>query len=197
MNDRLEGLPPAMIAPAHAKPRPAAPAAGATRRWLTIGLLVALVVLTVTALRVWVAEPFAIPSESMAPTLRGGDSVLVDKLAYRTADPRVGDLAVFHAPGSGEITLKRIVAAAGDTVGIEDGVLYVNGKRRVEPYADPEAIDSVYFGPVEVPAGAVFALGDNRGDSADSRRFGAISTAELIGRVRARVWPPNRWGVPR
>jgi signal peptidase I len=197
MSDRLEGLPPAMVAPAHARPRPAAPAASAGRRWLTIGLLVALVVLTVTALRVWVAEPFAIPSESMAPTLRGGDSVLVDKLAYRGAAPRRGDLTVFHAPGSGEITLKRVVAVAGDTVGIEDGVLVVNGRRPAEPYADPDAIDSVYFGPVEVAAGTVFVLGDNRGDSADSRRFGAVSTADVIGRVRARVWPPNRWGAPR
>jgi signal peptidase I len=197
MSDRLEGLPPAMVAPAHAKPRPAAPAAGAGRRWLTIGFLVALIVLTASALRLWVAEPFGIPSESMAPTLRGGDSVLVDKLAYRGADPSVGDLAVFRAPGSGEITLKRVVAVGGDTVGIEDGVLVVNGKRPAEPYADPDAIDSVYFGPVEVAAGTVFVLGDNRGDSADSRRFGAVPTADLIGRVRARVWPPNRWGVPR
>ena len=100
-------------------------------------------------------------------------------------------------PGSGEITLKRIVAVAGDTVGIEDGVLYVNGKRRVEPYADPEAIDSVFFGPVE--------RARRRGVRARRqprrlRRLAALRRhpdRRLIGRVRARVWPPNRWGLPR
>jgi signal peptidase I len=85
-----------------------------------IGLIVLLVLV-----RVFVAEPFRIPSESMAPTLRPGDQALVDKLAGRS--PRFGDLIAFHAPRSGEILLKRVVGVAGDTVGLEDGVLVVDG----------------------------------------------------------------------
>ena len=158
--------------------------------------MLALAVVILVGLRLFVLEPFRIPSDSMAPTLLPGDRVLVDKRAYRDGVARRGDLAVFRAPRTGEILLKRIVAVAGDTVGIEDGVLVVDGRRPREPYADPESIDSVYFGPVRVPAGTVFVLGDNRANSQDSREFGAVPTGRLIGRVQARTWPPGRWGAP-
>jgi signal peptidase I len=104
---------------------------------------------------------------------------------------------VFHAPRTGDVTLKRAVGLPGDTVAIEDGMLVVNGRRQSEPYADPDAIDSVYFGPARVPADAVFVLGDNRADSVDSRAFGAVPHSDLMGRVRVRLWPPARWGDPQ
>jgi signal peptidase I len=166
-----------------------------TRRRALTALLV-LAAVAVIGLRMFVLEPFRIPSDSMAPTLRSGDQVLVDKRAYRGSGPHRGDLAVFRAPRTGEILLKRVVAVGGDTVGIEDGVLVVDGRRPREPYADPDAIDSVYFGPVRVRPGTIFVLGDNRANSEDSRDFGAVPTGRLIGRVRARIWPPARWGAP-
>ena len=161
---------------------------------LVIGaaLIVALIVV-----RVFVAEPFRIPSQSMAPTLEPGDQALVDKLSYRASSaPRRGDLVVFHEPGTGDLLLKRVVAVGGDTVGIEDGILVVDGKRPREAYTDTKAIDSVYFGPVKVRPGTVFVLGDNRANSVDSRNFGAVPTSSIIGRAVARVWPPGRWGAP-
>ena len=161
---------------------------------LVIGaaLIVALIVV-----RLFVAEPFRIPSQSMAPTLEPGDQALVDKLSYRASSaPRRGDLVVFHEPGTGDLLLKRVVAVGGDTVGIEDGILVVDGKRAREAYTDPKAIDSVYFGPVKVRPGTVFVLGDNRANSVDSRNFGAVPTSSIIGRAVARVWPPGRWGAP-
>ena len=148
-------------------------------------------------LRIYILEPFRIPSDSMAPTLRSGDQVLVDKRAYRDALPRRGELVVFHAPRTGDVTLKRAVGLPGDTVAIEDGVLVVDGRRPREPYADPDAIDSVYFGPVRVRGGTFFVLGDNRANSDDSRDFGAVPTDRIIGRAVARVWPPSRWGTLR
>jgi len=166
-----------------------------TRRRALTALLV-LAAVAVVGLRIFVLEPFRIPSDSMAPTLRPGDQVLVDKHAYHGSGPRRGDLAVFREPRTGEILLKRVVAIGGDTVGIEDGALVVDGRRPREPYADREAVDSVYFGPVRVRAGTVFVLGDNRANSEDSRNFGAVPTGRLIGRVRARIWPPARWGTP-
>jgi signal peptidase I len=153
--------------------------------------LVALIVIV----KVFVAEPFRIPSASMEPTLRPGDQALVDKLSGKS--PRFGDLIAFHAPRTGEILLKRVVGVAGDTVAIEDGVLVVDGRQIHEPYADPKAIDSVYFGPVKVRPGTVFVLGDNRANSEDSREFGAVPTHRIIGRAVARVWPPGRWARPR
>jgi signal peptidase I len=168
-----------------------------SRRRLVLGAIALAVVALVVLLRAFVAEPFGIPSGSMIPTLRPGDSVLVDKLAYRHVAPRRGQLIVFRAPRNGVIEVKRVVAVAGDKVAIEDGALVVNGRRPVEPYTTQAAIDSVYFGPVKVPAGAVFVLGDNRRDSTDSRSFGAVATGRVIGRVRARIWPPAHWGAPR
>jgi signal peptidase I len=176
----------------------AAPTAAAPARRRRPGVVLALVaaLAVVLLLRAVVAEPFGIPSQSMAPTIARGDHVLVDKLAYRGGDlPRHGELVVFHAPRTNEITLKRVVATSGQTVEIRDGLLYVDGRRRREPYTDPDAIDSVFFGPVTVAAGSVFVLGDNRGDSTDSRRFGSVPASELIGRARARIWPPSRWGT--
>jgi signal peptidase I len=164
------------------------PAPRRNRTWIAI----AVVVLVLGGLRLFVLEPFGIPSDSMAPTLVPGDHVLVDRLAYRDDLPRRGELAVFHAPGSGELTLKRVVAVEGQTVALEDGRLVVDGRRPAEPYANADSIDSVFFGPVRVPPDAVFVLGDNRFDSKDSRSFGAVSADDLVGRVRARFWPPSR-----
>jgi signal peptidase I len=164
------------------------------RRPSVLTVAIAVVVLLVVV-KVFVAEPFRIPSESMAPTLRPGDQTLVNKLSGKP--PHRGDLVAFHAPRTGEILLKRVVAVGGDTVGLEDGVLVVDGRKVREPYADPDAIDSVYFGPVRVRPGTVFVMGDNRANSDDSRDFGAVPTDRIIGRAVARVWPPSRWGSLR
>ena len=173
----------------------ASPSGTAARRprrpsLLTIGI--ALVVLLVVV-KIFVAEPFRIPSQSMEPTLKPGDQALVDKLGGKP--PHRGDLVAFHAPRTGEILLKRVVAVGGDTVGLEDGVLVVDGRQIHEPYADPKAIDSVYFGPVRVRPGTIFVMGDNRANSEDSRDFGAVPIDRIIGRAVARVWPPGRWGA--
>lgn len=157
-------------------------------------MLVAAGVLVLLAgpVRAYVAEPFAIPSESMEPTLRPGDHVLVEKLSYRFDSPRRGDLVVFKTPGGGPLSVKRIVGLAGDRVAIEDGVLTIDGKPQDEPYVDLRRMDSVYFGPVAVPRGEVFVLGDNRSDSTDSRDYGAVPRPALIGRVLATLWPVRR-----
>jgi signal peptidase I len=167
-----------------------------TRRRRPSGVAVGVGLIAVLVLvRIFFAEPFRIPSESMEPTLKPGDQALVVKRAGH--DPKRGELVAFHSPRGGEILLKRVVAVGGDTVGLEDGVLVVDGRKVSEPYADPDAIDSVYFGPVNVRPGTVFVMGDNRANSDDSRDFGAVPTDRIIGRAVARVWPPSRWGTLR
>ena len=151
----------------------------------------AAVVLVVVLARTFAAEPFAIPSSSMEPTLRPGDQVLVEKLSYRLGAPHRGDLAVFAEPGDGTLVLKRVVALAGDRVGIEDGALVVDGDPVREPFVDQSRVDSEYFGPVVVPAGRLFVLGDNRAESSDSRNYGTVAERDLIGRVLVRFWPPR------
>jgi signal peptidase I len=180
-------------APAVEEPTGASASTATRRRRRPSGLAVGFALIALLVLvRIFVAEPFRIPTESMSPTLRPGDQALVAKLGAKSPDR--GELVAFHSPQNGEILLKRVVAVGGDTVGLEDGVLVVNGRKVREAYADPDAIDSVYFGPVKVRAGTIFVLGDNRANSEDSRDFGAVRTDSIIGHAVARIWPPSRWG---
>ena len=187
-----------------AAPQAPAPGAGArpTHRAASRGRTVA-VRLLVGALAAGTATfvvlpPLGVTGRSMEPTLRGGDRVLVDGWSVRLTGWHRGDVVVLEPPdgsGTASMLVKRIVGVGGDTVAIRDGVLVVDGVRVDEAYADPDRIDSVYFGPVRVPAGHVFLLGDNRLESVDSRDFGTVPASELSGRVVGTVWPLDRIGV--
>lgn len=161
------------------------------RRWLArLGWGVALT----TVLMLLLVPVAAVSGSSMSPTLADGDHVAVDRWSARVTGWHRGDLVVVEAPaGSPEqgLLVKRVVALSGDVVALRDGVLTVNRHPVDEPYADPDLVDSVYFGPVRVPEGRVFVLGDNRRQSVDSRHFGAVPVPQLRGRVVATVWPPS------
>jgi signal peptidase I len=139
----------------------------------------------------FVVTPLRVQSSSMDPTFRPGDELLVMQPPLLSAQPRRRDLVTLLRPGTGRLLVKRVAAIAGDTVGIEDGVLVVNGAPVDEPYVDHQLMDSVYFGPVTVPAGAVFVLGDNRSGSVDSRSFGPVSLADVRGRVLGSITLPG------
>jgi signal peptidase I len=79
-------------------------------------------------------------------------------------------------------------------VAIRDGVLNLNRRARREPFVDYSRVDSVYFGPVVVPRGAIFVMGDERDNSLDSRTFGPVPEDRIVGRVALRIWPPWRSG---
>jgi signal peptidase I len=180
-------------------------------------LLVAL--LAAWALKAHVAQAYHIPSGSMEPQLAVGDRVVVSRVAYRLHDPRRGDIIVFDAPpvpgvdeGGGiggfleEVLqgvglerpdetelVKRVIALEGETVEARGGRVVVNGRELVEPYL-PADVATADFGPVVVPDGHVFVLGDNRDDSLDSRfTLGPVPEDRIVGRAIARVWPPGRW----
>jgi signal peptidase I len=135
-------------------------------------------------------QPVRVHADSMRPTLHSGDEVLVDRLSLALRPPRRGEVVVANSPVG--LVVKRVAAVGGDTVGIEDGVLVVNGRHEQERYVDYASIDGSYFGPVRVARGDVFLLGDNRGNSEDSRDFGTVSEDEVVGRVLVRVWPLQR-----
>jgi signal peptidase I len=158
-------------------------------RRLITGLLILLGVLL--ALRLFVAEPVKVRSDSMEPTLRPGDQVLVTKAGSRAHTPHRHDIVVLTSPANGQLLIKRVAAVGGDTVGLEDGVLVVNGKSVHEGYVDARLMDGVYFGPIQVPRGMVFVLGDNRSNSIDSRKFGPVPDSRIKGRVLLRLWPPR------
>jgi signal peptidase I len=145
------------------------------------------IALLVTITLVVLVEPVRVSSNSMSPTYRSGNQVLVQKFGAR-AHRR--DVIAFHVPGSSELVIKRVVAVAGDSVGITDGVLTVNGKLLHESFVDYNLMDATFFGPLLVAPGTVFVMGDNRSDSIDSRAFGPIPLNDILGRVVLRVWPP-------
>jgi len=165
-----------------------------TRRLVTVLLLLTAVGL-VALVRVTVAGPVRIASQSMEPTLYAGDVVLVDRRTLDLADVRRGDLVTFANPQGGEESLKRVIALSGDTVSMVDAIIHVNGEPVVEPYVDFSDWEGIFMARVEVPAGSVFLLGDNRGNSVDSRDFGAVPADRLDGRVLLRLWPPVRFGA--
>ncbi len=149
-------------------------------------------------LRTFVLQAFWIPSESMEHTLQAGDRVLVNKLSYRLHEVNRGDIVVFVRPDEqqGEIRdlIKRVIGIEGDVVEGRDNQVFVNGVTIVEPYlASGEFIGD--FAPVEIPAGEVFVMGDNRDESYDSRFFGTVSTDRIVGRAFVLFWPMGRRGL--
>ncbi len=182
-----------------AAPAPTGPALRRTTRRpasRTVVVLVLAVVLVAALglVRTYLVGPVSIASGSMEPTLHAGDVVLVDR---RDVDPRGlahGDLVTFAHPQTGERMLKRVIALPGDSVVMLDAIVHVNDRPVEEPYVDFSDWEGIFTARSVVPAGHVYVLGDNRGDSVDSRDFGPVPTASLDGRYLARLWPVVRVG---
>lgn len=139
--------------------------------------------------RLFVAEPVRTDGRSMEPTLHDGDALVIDLLSYRFVDPAVGDIVVATTPDTGQSVVKRVVAVGGDLIGIEDGVLIRNGRAVDEPYTNQDQMGGYYWGPITVPEGQVFLLGDNRLESVDSREYGPVSIDAIDGRYVFPLWP--------
>jgi signal peptidase I len=202
-----------------------------TKEKTTGGSLLELVVIVAVALglalgiQAFLVKPYRIPSESMVPTLEVGQRVLVDRIGNRFADPKVGDVVVFHPPkGSDDDTcgdgakrrgqacdsptsqradvnfIKRVVAGPGDTLYVKDGHVYRNGKREHDSYINDTCAGDEGRGcnlttPITIPAGHWFMMGDNRGESDDSRFWGPVPRKWIIGEAFATYWPPKRIGL--
>ena len=183
---------------------------GGDARWkktLTrTGVTLLIAALAAVLLRVFVVQPYYIPSASMEPTLHGcpgcnDDHVLVDKISYDVHGVRAGDIVVFHKPENAQVPedvlIKRVIALGGDRISMRKGHVYINGGVLPEGYLNKDhscyaADSSENFAPVKVPNGEVFVMGDNRCNSEDSREFGAIKTSSIIGRAFMIVWPLDR-----
>lgn len=170
--------------------------AKSTIEWIAVivgALVVALVVKT------FLIQAFYIPSESMLPTLKVGDRVLVNKLSYEMGEVSRGDVVVFArpgGPGSDGIAdlIKRVVALPGETVEGRDGEVLVNGRPVDQSYLPPSAVTSD-FGPQTIPAGHVWLMGDNRQASDDSRRFGPVPQSDIVGKAFVTIWPVSELGL--
>lgn len=143
----------------------------------------------------FVLSPRAIDGISMFPYLRNNDFILVYKLEYLTKDPQRGDVVVFKHSETQDY-IKRVIGLPGETVTIQNGKVYVNGKELYEAYLDetvrtqPES--TIREGvPYKVPEGQFVLIGDNRPFSTDSREFGAVPKEYIEGRAIAVWFPPE------
>ncbi len=179
----------------------------------TLTIVVAIAI--VLAVKAWVINPYRIPTSSMEPTLhcarpspgceaRFSDRVLADRVTYHFRSPRRGEIIVFKTPerarrvcagGSGSsVFVKRLIGLPGETISEKrGGIIFINGKKLNESYIQPirrardPRIDTWH-----VPKGEYFFMGDNRGESCDSRDWGSVPRGNLIGKVFMTYWPPKR-----
>jgi signal peptidase I len=183
------------------------------RGWrLTIDWLVTVAgaILIVLGIKTWIVNPYRIPSSSMEPTLhcaRPGngceasfsDRVLACRICFDLVSPKRGDIVVFKTPalakircGEGGTFVKRLIGLPGETWKETDGEVYINGKRLIETYIRPGWEDVNSYPARKIPKGQYFFMGDNRASSCDSREWGTVPRKDLIGKVVATYWPPNR-----
>lgn len=169
-------------------------------------------------IRTCVVQSFKIPSGSMEDTLVIGDCLLVNKFIYgikvpftdlrlpRLRDPERGDVIVFRYPEDrSKDFIKRLIGVPGDQIQVRDKRVYVNGSLYQNPHEvhkDPQIMPRALnqrdnFGPVTVPANAYFVMGDNRDNSYDSRFWGFVPKADLVGRafIKYWSWDQDKWRV--
>ncbi len=145
-------------------------------------------------IRAFVFESFRVDGRSMQPTLFTNERVLVNKLAFDLGKPKTGEIIVFQSPLiPSEDWIKRVIGVPGDTVSIRHNTVYINGKVYPEPFLKYR--QSSNYGPVKVPPGHLFVLGDNRPISEDSRYFGMLAESRVRGQAFVIWWPLNslRW----
>lgn len=162
----------------------------------------AVAIILATLVRAFFFQAFEIPSGSMEPTLLVGDHILVNKLVYgvripftskrwpEIREPRRGDVIVFVYPvDRSKDFIKRVIAVGGDTLEIRDKKVFINGRETADPHAYfssnvvyPEGeVPRDNMGPIKVPKGFLFVMGDNRDNSYDSRFWGFVSLRDVVG----------------
>ncbi|GGA99032.1 signal peptidase I [Macrococcus hajekii] len=147
---------------------------------------------------------YTVNGDSMHPTLKNGEKVIVSKINYTLGDIHKGDVVVFHADSKDDY-VKRVIGTAGDKVRYQDDQLYVNDKKVDEPYLEENKLSKTNVQLTEnftvkdistpsvdvIPEGKLLVLGDNREVSKDSRYFGLIDEDQVVGEVSLRFWPFN------
>ncbi|MEM9266017.1 MAG: signal peptidase I [Cyanobacteria bacterium P01_F01_bin.13] len=163
--------------------------------------LVAIAVAIAVVIRLFIAEPRFIPSNSMDPTLHIGDRLLIEKLSYRFHPPHYGDIVVFEPPPQlqaigyrrEQAFIKRVIGLPGDTLAVHQGQVYRNNRPLKERYI--LAAPAYEMNPITVPENALFVMGDNRNDSNDSHVWGFLPIKNVIGQATLRFWPVDAWGT--
>jgi len=168
--------------------------------WQENLILIAIALCLAVLIRIFIAEPRYIPSDSMVPTLHTGDRLVVEKVSYRFHPPSQGDIIVFQPPAElqrrgypqDQAFIKRIIGIPGKILKVSNGQVYLDGQPLKEDYIAEPANQP--FPPVQIPEDQYFVMGDNRNDSNDSRYWGFLPRQNIIGRAAFRFWPVDRIG---
>jgi len=149
-------------------------------------------------LKLFIVDSRIVPTTSMYPTVHAGDRILMNKFIYYFTEPERGDIIVFKPTpeiGEDQDMLKRIIGLPGDTIEVRNNTLYVNGEARTEDYIADKP--NYVYGPITVPEGCYFVMGDNRNSSYDSHLWpNPFLPAENIkGQVFLCYWPIDRMGL--
>jgi len=164
------------------------------RELLSYVIVIFVAALVSVLFRLFFFEPFIVPTPSMEPTLMVQDKVIVNKFSYKYTGIKRGDIIVFPSPvNDGKDLVKRAIAFEGETIKLgTDGVIYINDEPLKKDYY-AEGISPEYTGQTfKIGKNEIFAMGDNRNNSYDSRYFGAIDKASVFGKVFMIYWPVPR-----
>jgi signal peptidase I len=164
------------------------------KEFLVYAIIILAAVISATSIRIFIFEPFIVPTPSMEPKLEIGDKVIINKLAYKLGPIKRGDIAAFHSPIEEKDLVKRVIAIGGDEITLtSEGEIFINGEKITEDYL-PEDQNIFYINQtVIINEGEVFVMGDNRNNSFDSRFFGTIPENDVFGKFVIIYWPPSRW----
>ena len=149
----------------------------------------------------FLVQPHEIKGGSMEPSFHNNEYILTDKISYRFKEPKRGDVVIFKAPKNPDVDyIKRIIGLPGERIKIQNGGVYINGKKLNEPYIrDITVLTSTQYlqegVETTVPSGYFFVMGDNRTGSMDSREFGPIAENIIIGHAIIRYWPLSTLGL--
>jgi signal peptidase I len=141
-------------------------------------------------------QGYEVQYSCMLPNIQDGDWIIVGKLAYQMGEPQRGDTIVFDPPeelNSEYPFIKRLIGLPGETIEIRDGYVFVDGVPLEEDYLN--ARPNYRFGPVVIPEGQYFVLGDNRNSANDSHNGWTVARENFIGKARLSYWPPSRWSI--
>lgn len=164
------------------------------KEFLGYAIVILAAVISATLIRIFILEPFIVPTPSMEPNLRVGDKVIINKMAYKFGTVERGDIVAFHSPLEQKDLVKRVIAVEGDEITLtSEGEIFISGEKISESYL-PANQNIFYINQtVVVGEGEVFVMGDNRNNSFDSRFFGTIAEDDIFGKFVLIYWPPSSW----
>ncbi|MBN2004892.1 MAG: signal peptidase I [Anaerolineae bacterium] len=140
----------------------------------------------------YVGQKTVVLSQSMEPNLYADQQLIVDKVTYHFRTPERGEIVVIDVDESEIPYIKRVIGLPGETLEIKNNQVWINGEAISEPYlAETYQRD---YGPVQIPEGYLFVMGDNRNNSRDSRSIGAVALDHVLARAWVRIWPLEKMG---